>query len=150
MNYNHVGIMGIVSKEPEFKVTPSGLNNCQFFLAVDQSYQGKDGNMVEKNMLIKVNLWAKLADEASLRLSAMTSIIVSGTLKQESWKDKDGNPKSMIAIHGTGVTYFEEAPVEKTTTDKVLEAFPGKLKNTVGGQPRPTSASIDLPDELPF
>lgn len=139
MSYNHVGIMGIVSKEPEYKVTPSGLNNCQFFLAVDQSYQGKDGNMVEKNMLLKVNLWAKLADEARLRLSAMSSVIVSGSLKQESWKDKDGNTKSMIAIHATGITYFDEAPVVKTATEKVLEAFPGKLKD-----------AVDLPDELPF
>lgn len=140
MTYNHVAITGTLTKEPEFKQTPSGTNYCKFTLNVDASFTDKDAQLIKKTSFIPVTLWAKTCEEARSRIEVGKLILVSGSLKQESYKDKDGNPKSILTINGTSVMYMEsDKPTEKTTTEKIMDKFPGKLKD-----------AVDLPDELPF
>lgn len=149
MIYNHVAITGILAKEPEFKSTPTGMNYCKFILNVDASYVGKNGEMVSKTNFVPVTLWAKTCEEARNKLTIGSSILVSGSLKQESWKDKDGNPKSTLMINGMNVMYMEDVkPAGKTNTQKIQEAFPSStIKEATKER---VKDGIDLPEDLPF
>ena len=140
MTYNHIAITGTIKKEPEFKSTPTGMNYCKFVLNVDAGFVGKDGERIEKTNYFPVTLWSKTCEEARSKLGIGSYILVSGSLKQESWKDKDGKSQSMTAINGTNVLYFDDLKqLSKSSTQKVIDAFPGKVKD-----------GIDLPDENPF
>lgn len=149
MAYNHVALMGSILKDPEYKTTPGGLEFCNFTLVVDNSYQGKDGTLVEKNMYMFVTLWGKLVTEAHDRLFAGLDVLVSGSLSFETWKDKtSGENKAACRIKANGITYFD--PSNKVSnTEKVTKVFPGRLSQADLPQGR-VAGGIDLPEELPF
>ena len=141
MTFNQLGIAGIVGKEPKFDTTTTGIQYCSFTLVVDASFMGKSGQNISKTMHVQVKAWGKVCEEARNRLTMGSSLLIGGTLKQDSWKDESGNMQSMVSINASNITYLEDlAPVSnKSNTDMVKETFPGKVKD-----------GIDLPDDLPF
>jgi len=100
-SFNKVILMGNLTRDPELRTLPSGAEVCEFTLAVNEKYKGK-----EEVSFIDCAAWNKVAETVSNYKKKGDSIIVEGKLKQESWVDKQsGQKRSKLKITVMSVTF---------------------------------------------
>ena len=96
---NHVVLSGRLTRDPELRYIPSGTAVCKIGMAVSKHFRGRDGERREDTMFIDVTAWDKQAEYLGERLRQGSPIVVEGSLKQDSWEDKQtGQKRSKIEV----------------------------------------------------
>lgn len=85
---NKVILMGRLTKDVELKVTPNGINVCDFSVAVDRRFQ-KAGSERQADF-INCRAWRNTAEFVSRWFSKGRMISVVGTLQTRTWDDNEG------------------------------------------------------------
>lgn len=99
---NEVLVLGNLTRDPELRYLQTGDAWLKMALAVNDSYQDRNGTWQEKVHYIDVTLWRGLAEEMK-ELRKGDPIVVRGRLTNESWTDKEGNKRSTTKIEATRV-----------------------------------------------
>jgi len=126
MYINKVTIIGNLTREPELKALPSGLNVVNFSVAVNRNYKDKDGNKKEEVEYINIVAFGKQAEIINQYVKKGHQIFVEGRLQTRSW-EKDGK--------------------KSYATEVIMENF------QFGNNPKsesPTSAVKEAVDDIPF
>ncbi len=89
MNINKAMIYGNLTRDPELKALPNGMNVCSFSLATNRVYNDRDGNRQEAADFHNITVFGKQAENCSKYLHKGNSAYVEGRLQTRSW-DKDG------------------------------------------------------------
>lgn len=89
MYLNKAMIYGNLTRDPELKALPSGMNVCSFSLATNRVYNDRDGNRQEAVDYHNVVVFGKQAENSAKYLHKGSSTYVEGRLQTRSW-DKDG------------------------------------------------------------
>lgn len=89
MYLNKAMIYGNLTRDPELKALPSGMNVCSFSLATNRVYNDRDGNRQENTDYHNITVFGKQAENCSKYLSKGNSAYVEGRLQTRSW-EKDG------------------------------------------------------------
>ena len=89
MYLNKAMIYGNLTRDPELKALPSGMNVCSFSLATNRVYNDRDGNRQEATDYHNVVVFGKQAENCSKYLSKGNGAYVEGRLQTRSW-EKDG------------------------------------------------------------
>lgn len=99
MDLNKVMIIGRLTRDPELRATPSGVNVCQLSIATGYAYTNQQtGQKVEQTEFHNVVLWRKLADIAAQYLKKGTQVYLEGRLQTRSWDAQDGQKKYRTEI----------------------------------------------------
>ena len=97
--FNKVILVGNVTKDPELRYTPKGTALCNLTLAVNEKYTADNGEKRESVSFIEVTFWGRLAEIVGEYVKKGKPILVSGSLKQESWEDKTtGKKRSKLVV----------------------------------------------------
>ncbi len=84
-------IIGRLTRDPELRSTPSGVNVCQIGVATSYVYTNQQtGQKVEQTEFHNVVLWRKLGEIANQYLKKGTQVFIEGRLQTRSWDGKDG------------------------------------------------------------
>lgn len=89
MYLNKAMIYGNLTRDPELKALPSGMNVCSFSLATNRVYNDRDGNRQEAVDYHNIVVFGKQADNCAKYLTKGSGTYVEGRLQTRSW-DKDG------------------------------------------------------------
>ena len=100
---NHIVIHGRLTKDPEFKTTPSGVSVCNFTVAVDRSYV-KQGEERQADFFDCV-AWRGLADMVARYFSKGKEIVVYGEMQSRKWQDDNGNKRTAWDLIASGVDF---------------------------------------------
>lgn len=84
--------MGRLTRDPELRITASGIAVASFSLAIDRDYKTQDGE--KKTDFIPVIAWRAKADFARKYLKKGRLVCVTGRLEQQNWMDNDGNKRT--------------------------------------------------------
>ncbi len=95
---NKVMLIGNLTRDPELRALPSGINVADLRLAVNETYTDKSGQKVEKACFIDVVLWDKQADLCKTYLSKGSPILVEGRLQMDEWTTKEGEKRSKVRV----------------------------------------------------
>ena len=95
---NKVFFQGNLTKDPDYRNTPSGVAVCTLTVANNRRVGEK-----EETTFIDVTIWGKSADYCRNYLSKGSSVLIEGRLTLETWQNKDGNSRSKIAITAENV-----------------------------------------------
>lgn len=99
MDLNKVMIIGRLTRDPELKTIPSGINVCQMGVATSYVYTNKEsGQKVEQTEFHNVVLWRKLGEIAHQYLKKGNQIYIEGRLQTRSWDGKDGQKRYRTEI----------------------------------------------------
>lgn len=82
-------IYGNLTRDPELKALPSGMNVCSFSLATNRVYNDRDGKRQEQTEYHNIVVFGKQADTTAKYLKKGSGAYVEGRLQTRSW-DKDG------------------------------------------------------------
>jgi single-strand DNA-binding protein len=89
MYLNKVMLYGNLTRDPEVKALPSGMQVTNFSLATNRVYKDRDGNKQEQSDFHNVVVFGRQAETVGQYLKKGSSAFVEGRLQTRSW-DKDG------------------------------------------------------------
>lgn len=82
-NYNHVTLVGRLTKNPELKKVGEYVKTT-FMLAVDRPYRKEDGTV--ETDFISIVLWGKLAEVAEKYLKKGIATLIEGRLQVKDYE----------------------------------------------------------------
>jgi single-strand DNA-binding protein len=89
MYLNKAILYGNLTRDPELKALPSGMQVCSFSLATNRNYKDRDGNRQESVDYHNVVAFGKQAEVISKYVTKGNGIYVEGRMQTRSW-EKDG------------------------------------------------------------
>ncbi len=99
MDLNKVMIIGRLTRDPETRTTPSGVNNCQVSVATNYVYTNQQtGQKVEQVEYHNIVMWRKLGEIAQQYLKKGSQVFIEGRLQTSSWEAKEGGKKYKTEI----------------------------------------------------
>lgn len=104
-SFNHVVLMGNLTRDPELRTTPNGQSVCSFSLALNRSWKGADGTMQEATDYVDVTAWGPLGENIAKFVTKGRPVLVSGRLQSRSW-EQDGQKRSKVEVVATDVTFL--------------------------------------------
>lgn len=93
MNYNKIIVGGRLTRNPESKVLSSGKTVVSFALAVNR----KSGDK-EEVLFLNCQAWDKTGDVVMKYVKKGEPLFVEGRLREEKWRDKEGQDKSKMVV----------------------------------------------------
>ncbi len=103
MYLNKVQLIGNITRTPELKALPSGVQVCSFSIATNETYT-KDGKKVEKVEFHNIITFGKTAENIAKFMQKGSQIYVEGKLQTRSW-DKDGVKQYRTEINAMTVQF---------------------------------------------
>jgi single-strand DNA-binding protein len=90
---NKVILIGNLGKDPEVKYTQTGMAVAHFTLATNERFKDKDGNWQDRTEWHNLVAFQRTAEIAAEYLKKGRSVYIEGSLRTNSWDDKDTGQK---------------------------------------------------------
>jgi single-strand DNA-binding protein len=103
---NRVICIGNLGKDPEVRFTPGGQAVCNFSVAVNESWQDKNGKKQERVEWIRIVVWGKLAELCGEYLKKGRQCYVEGRLQTREWTDKENRKNYTTEVVANAVTFL--------------------------------------------
>jgi len=88
---NKVILMGRLTKDPEFRQTPSGVPVCRISIAINRQYTNKQtGEKIDDTTYVDCVAWRYTAEFISRYFNKGRMILVEGSLKNDNYTDNNG------------------------------------------------------------
>lgn len=123
---NKVILIGRLTKEPDIRITPSGLTVAHYTLAVDRKFK-KDGEPDAD--FIPCVAFGKPAEFTEKYLNKGAKIAICGRLQTRSYEDKYGQKKYVTEII-VDEQYFAESKRNADISQESLKELTEKLTST--------------------
>ena len=133
---NEVLVIGNLTRDPELRYTPAGDAVLGIGLAVNESWQDRQGQKQEKTHWIDVTLWRELA-ESMKDLKKGDPVLIQGRLTNEAWTDRDGNKRNSTKVEATRV----EALARGAGTGSPAATSAGPRTQTASSSARPQASA---------
>lgn len=108
MDLNKVMMIGNVTRDPETRTTPSGINVASFGVATNLTWKDKDGQQQRRAEFHNIVAWRKLSDIVSQYVKKGSRIYVEGKLQTRSWDDQSGTKRYRTEIVADNVILLDK------------------------------------------
>lgn len=99
---NHINLIGRLTADPELKTTSSGIECCNFTVAVDRyAKKGED----KQTDFINCTAWRQNAAFLCKYFGKGRKIILDGELQTRSYEDKNGNKRTAYDVQVENITF---------------------------------------------
>ncbi len=146
---NKVILMGNLTRDPEFKTTPSGVSVTTFSVAVGRRF-AKQGDEVTADFF-NVVAWRNTAEFVSKYFQKGRAIVVVGSLQHRSWTDQQGQKRYITEVIADECYFAGNAGGNgQGDGGTFYGAEPGAAAQ---GSSKPAAASFEelsTEDDLPF
>ncbi len=142
MYLNKAMIYGNLTRDPEMKALPSGMQVCTFSLATNRVYNDRDGNRQEAVDYHNVVVFGKQAENCAKYLTKGSSTYVEGRMQTRSW-DKDGVKQYRTEVIADRVQFGPKGG----STGGGSSAPAGNATPADSGSDRNASVLPDYPEE---
>lgn len=147
MYINKAMLFGNLTRDPELRALPSGVNVCNFSIATNRVYKDRDGKKQEQADFHNVVVFGRQADVVAQYLKKGRSVFVEGRMQTRSW-EKDGQKQ-----------YRTEVIADRVQFGPSSGGGGGGAKREVADEPSPNTdggSGIEYPkdeinpDDIPF
>lgn len=90
MYLNKVLLYGNLTRDPELRALPSGMNVVNFSIATNRVFRDRDGKKQEQTDFHNVVVFGRQADTVNQYLKKGSGVFVEGRLQTRSW-EKEGH-----------------------------------------------------------
>lgn len=141
---NRVVLVGRLTKNPEFRTTPSGVDVATFTLAVNRNFKSKNGE--QQADFINCVVFRKQAENVNNYLNKGSLAGVDGRLQSRSYENKEGQRVFVTEVICDNVQFLETKGTQKQNGQQP--------KQSLSSQDNPfanANGPIDISDDdLPF
>ncbi len=150
MYLNKAMIYGNLTRDPELRSLPSGMQVCSFSIATNRKYKDREGKYVDATDYHNVVVFGRQAETSAQYLKKGAGAFVEGRLQTQSW-EKDGQKQYRTEIVADRVQFGPRsggvgggAPVAADAGASQASDVPGR-----GGAPEYPEEDIN-PEDIPF
>lgn len=140
---NKVILMGRLTRDPELKTTPNGVNVCSFGIAVDRRYQTKGEE--KKTDFFNIVAWRQSGEFVSRYFKKGNMILVEGELQTRQYTNKDGINVTVTEIIAEHLSF---------TGEKISESSPATTSEAHTAQTAAANnqsfENVNYGDDYPF
>jgi single-strand DNA-binding protein len=98
MYLNRAIIIGNLTRDPELKSLPSGIQVASFGVATNRVWKDKNGTRQESADYHNIVVFGRQAETAAQYLKKGSSVLVEGRMQTRSWDGQDGQKKYRTEI----------------------------------------------------
>lgn len=135
-------VTGNLTRDPEAKVLDSNgkkVTVTNFTIASSRPFKRKDGTPDQETLFIDAEAWDTGAETIAKYFTKGSKILAEGSLRNETWNDKDGNKRSKIKLR---VSHFEFFSTKGESTRVAV----GEGE----GEPDSVAADVGAEEPTPF
>lgn len=88
MYLNKAIIIGNLTRDPEMRALPSGIQVCSFGVATNRVYKDRDGNKKEQADFHNIVVFGRQAETSGQYLKKGQTVLVEGRIQTRNWDDK--------------------------------------------------------------
>jgi single-strand DNA-binding protein len=93
MYFNRAIVIGNLTRDPEMRALPSGVQVTSFSVATNRVWKDKNGAKQESTDYHNVVVFGRQAETAAQYLKKGASVLVEGRMQTRSWDDKTSGEK---------------------------------------------------------
>ena len=152
MNINKALLFGNLTRDPELRAMPSGMNVCSFGVATNRVYRDRDGKKQEQTDFHNVVVFGRQADTVAQYLKKGSSVFIEGRIQNRSWEGKDGEKKYRTEIVAERVQFGPRSGGAHSTgsTNSPQTGSPQEEEMGGGGGGIDYPKDDINPDDIPF
>lgn len=113
MNYNKTLFAGRFVRTPEVKTTAGGGSITKFTLATNRKWKDASGKLNDEATFADVVAFGTLAENIGRFFAKGDNIFIEGRLKQNVWKDREGNDRKQLEIVAESFQFCVSEPKER-------------------------------------
>lgn len=161
-DFNQAILLGNLTRDPEFRLTPKGQAVASFSLATNRRWKTNEGQQGEDTQFHNIVAWGKLAEICNKILYKGRKTLVVGRIQTRNWEGQDGVKRytteiiaDQISAVGNAKTPGEQnitdiSPVSKSAesvaaTKKTID----NIKENTNDKKQDSGDEINL-DDIPF
>jgi len=144
-SYNHVTILGHLGRDPDHRLIGTGDSQvCELSIATSERWTDRSGNEHERTEWHRVKIWGRAAAACDKHLEKGSQVLVTGSLRTESWEDREGikRYRTIIVADPRGGVRFVGRP--KSERSERTDRAPSESDEW------PEGRIDDVGDEIPF
>lgn len=145
-SYNKVIITGNLTRDPEMKTTPTGVEIASFCLALNRMFKNQTGEAVEETAFVDCTAFGKQAELIGNWMGKGRPMLLEGRLKQDTWQNNDGKKRSKITVVCEKF-HFMDSKQDASGFDAKPSANPDTKPST---EPKPSAKADTSPITEPF
>jgi single-strand DNA-binding protein len=143
MYLNKAIVIGNLTRDPELKSLPSGIQVCTMSLATNRVWKDKNGAKQESADYHNVVVFGRQAETAAQFLKKGASALVEGRMQTRSWDAADGSKKYRTEIVADRVQFGPRGGASSGTGS----VAPSQASPKEDSQELPPMDTIEYPDE---
>lgn len=106
-SYNHVTLVGNLTRDPEARTLPNGDTVCDLGMAVTERFMTKAGETRELTTFVDVSTWGAQARACAEHLKKGRCVLVDGKLVSDTWEDKEtGKKRTRVRVKANMVQFI--------------------------------------------
>lgn len=144
MYINKAIVYGNLTRDPELRSLPSGIQVATFSLATNRVYKDKDGKRQEQSDFHNIVVFGRQAETAAQYLKKGSAAFVEGRMQTRSW-EQDGQKKYRTEVVADRVQF---GPKGSGAPQGGSTAQPKEEQESAPGIEYP--ADEINPDDIPF
>lgn len=148
MYLNKAMVFGNLTRDPELKALPSGMNVCSFSLATNRVYNDRDGKRQESTDYHNIVVFGKQAELVAKYLTKGSSAYIEGRMQTRSW-DKDGQKQYRTEVVADRVQFGPRGGSAPTGGTGNTGAASGNADDRTPALPDYPEEEIN-PEDIPF
>jgi single-strand DNA-binding protein len=155
MDINRATIVGRLTRDPEVRTTPSGVNVTSFGVATNFVWTDASGARKQSVEYHNVVAWRKLGEIVAQYLHKGSRVLIEGRLQTRSWEGQDGVKRNRTEIIADNLIMLDSkgapttpppAPEEEIN---IPESVPETPQAAETPSPTPPTEEISVED-IPF
>lgn len=153
--YNKVILVGNLTSDPEVRrIGGSGTAVCTLRVAIDDSYQNRNGEKVDRAVFVDCDVWDKQAENCQRFLSKGSPVLVDGRLQMDTWQDRDsGANRSKLKVRAERVQFLGSRRDGGAQGGSAAAAAPASYDRQPPANPAPFADPLQQPggeEDIPF
>lgn len=144
---NRLIIIGNLTRDPELRTTTSGVNVCQFTVAVNRrnhTQSNQQSNQPEADFF-RINAWRQLGELCAKYLAKGNKVCVTGPVSVSTYTGNDGTTRATLDVTAEDVEFLTTK-----TNQQPGQSETETQKNTSSKPKITTTAPATAGDALPF
>lgn len=145
MYLNKAIVIGNLTRDPELKSLPSGMQVTSFSLATNRVWKDKNGGKQESVDYHNIVVFGRQAETAAQYLKKGASALVEGRMQTRSWDGADGKKQYRMEIVADRVQFGPRQGA--AAPGGYSQPSQGTSSSSQDSQPAPQDDSIAYPDD---
>jgi single-strand DNA-binding protein len=150
MYLNKALVIGNLTRDPETKALPSGINVTSFSVATNRVWKDKNGAKQESVDYHNIVVFGRQAETVAQYLKKGSSALIEGRMQTRSWEGADGVKKYRTEIVADRIQFGPRRGVGDTQDSVSKDSGSKKDSSDSGLDTIEYPENENNPDDIPF